>query len=214
MQNNWMGRTEKKFDEISKDFGVTPEYTGSIKLCNILREKTANLLKNENNYVLEVGVGNGLLLKNIKRKNISYVGVDLSFNMLKEAIKRSYKYNIRFKPIKGEATNLPFKDESFDATICIDIIHHIPGDYTSDVIDELIRVTKEYGQILLEIKNKLNPYLSYVYKKSQKKGPLIMQPLNPISIKRYIISKGFNVKIYYIGPAKWFASFVLFDVQK
>lgn len=209
---NWVKKTKKKFDEISNNFGISPETTGSIKLRNNLRKKVGKLLIYKSN-ILEVGVGNGLMFKHLTQR-INYIGLDLSTKMLSQAKKRAIKYSVSFYPTQGNATNLPFGDHSFDCTICIDTLHHIPSQLTEQVIDELVRVTKIDGQILLEVKNKLNLVLDYFYWKTQKKGALIMHPINPITIKRYIEKKNFKIRTYFIGPGYWFAPFVLFDIRR
>jgi len=125
---NWVKKTEKKFDEISGSFGILPKVTGSIRLRNNLREKVGKLLIYKKN-ILEVGVGNGLMFKHLKQR-IDYIGLDLSVKMLSSAKKRAIKHSLSFYPIQGNATNLPFKDHSFDCTICIDTLHHIPSQLT------------------------------------------------------------------------------------
>jgi len=75
-------------------------------------------------------------------------------------------------------------------------------------------VTKIDGQILLEVKNKLNLIVCYLYWKTQKKGALIMHPVNPIIIRKYIEKKNLKIKTHFIGPGYWFAPFVLFDIRR
>ena len=209
---NWVKKTEEEFDKISDSFGILPGVTGSIRLRNNLREKVGKLLIYKRN-ILEVGVGNGLMFKHLKQK-IDYIGLDLSARMLSLAKKRAIKHSLSFYPVQGNATNLPFKDHSFDCTICIDTLHHVPSQLTEQVIDELVRVTKVDGQILLEVKNKLNLIVCYLYWEAQKKGALIMHPVNPIIIRRYIEKKNLKIKAHFIGPGYWLAPFVLFDIRR
>ena len=208
---NWPEDIEKEFDKIANDFGILPETTGSIELRNETRRKVGELLVYKKN-ILDVGVGNGLIFKYLKKK-VSYTGLDLSVKMLTQAKKRASRYLIPFYSVQGNAINLPFKANSFDSTICIDTLHHIPPEMTNRVIDEVVRVTKKNGQILLEIKNGLNLIIRYLYWKTRSEKPLIMHPINPIVFKRYIAKKKLRVKTYFIGPGYWLAPFILFDIR-
>ena len=208
---NWPEDIKREFDKIANDFGILPEVTGSIKLRNETRQKVGELLLYKQN-ILDVGVGNGLMFKYLKKK-VSYTGLDISAKMLTESKKRASQYSIPFHPIQGNAIDLPFKDNSFDSTICIDTLHHIPPELIYKVVDEIIRVTKKDGQILLEIKNGLNLAIRYVYWKTRKTKPLIMYPINPIAFIKYLRKKKPRVKTYFIGTGYWFAPFILFDIR-
>jgi len=208
---DWAKKTEKEFDERANDFGAFPKATGSIKLRNEVRKKVGELLVYKKN-ILEVGVGNGLMFEYLKKK-VSYTGLDLSVKMLTQAKKRALQYSISFYPIQGNAIDLPFKENSFDSTICIDTLHHIPPEMVNRVVEELIRVTKKNGQILLEIKNGLNLIVRYLYWEAQKRGALIMHPLNPFAVKRYINKKNLKIRTYFIGPGYWLAPFLLFEIR-
>lgn len=208
---NWSENIEREFDKIANDFGILPKATGSIKLRDETRKKVSELLLYKQN-ILDVGVGNGLMFKYLKKK-VSYTGLDISAKMLIESKKRASQYSIPFYPIKGNAIKLPFKDNSFDSTICIDTLHHIPPELIYKVVDEIIRVTKKDGQILLEIKNGLNLAICYLYWETRKVKPLIMHPINPITFIKYIRKKKSRVKTYFIGAGYWFAPFILFDIR-
>ncbi len=95
--------------------------------------------------VLEVGCGVGRWVYFITSRGASYIGVDISESMLEIARKRVpgghfYKLN---------SNKLPFEDETFDFVFSITVIHHNPYEEQTVLIDELIRVTKPGGLILL-----------------------------------------------------------------
>ncbi len=46
------------------------------------------------------------------------------------------------RPVCGSVYKLPFLDRAFDFVICIDVLEHIPGPSRSQVLQELIRVTR------------------------------------------------------------------------
>ena len=83
--------------------------------------------------ILDLGSGNGgYTMEFAKRCKIVY-GLDL--NMSKMPFKKD---NIVL--LKGDATNLPFKDDSFDFVFCSSLIEHIPDQ--SKVIHEICRILK------------------------------------------------------------------------
>ena len=48
---------------------------------------------------------------------------------------------------KGDVVKLPFKDNSFDKAICIDVLEHIIDDMS--VINEIKRVLKPKGEAII-----------------------------------------------------------------
>jgi hypothetical protein len=80
--------------------------------------------------ILEVGSGpNGIgeYISNF------FVGCDIKFDG---------RINPKMLPVVGSATNLPFRDESFDIVLSIDMLEHIKRAERAEVINELIRVSK------------------------------------------------------------------------
>jgi len=208
---NWLEDNKKIFNEMADGFGIIPRYTGIVSLRNKIRKKVGELIIYKNN-LLDVGVGNGMLLSYLKKK-ITYVGIDISDKMLELAKEKALKHSIPFVSVLGNAVNLPFPDNSFDTVICIDTFHHIPEKYSNRVLDELFRVARPNGQILLEIKNKLNVILGYQYYRTHKHKGLIMNPVNPFQIKRYFKKKNCTTKAYFPIGFYWLSPFILFDIR-
>lgn len=63
-----------------------------------------------------------------------------------------------------ELLNMPFKEKSFDLSLCINTIHHIHKDDLKKALSELARITSRY--IIMEIKNKDNFYRNYIAPKT------------------------------------------------
>lgn len=98
--------------------------------------------------VLEIGCGSGygsqLIMKYFCPKKI--IATDFDPRMIKIAqIEHSHK-NIDFQV--ASATNLAFKDNTFDAVFDFGIIHHIPN--WKKAIKEVTRVLKPGGLIIIE----------------------------------------------------------------
>lgn len=52
--------------------------------------------------------------------------------------------NPKVTPVKGDASNLVFDDDTFDLVFCAEVLEHIPSALLQKVCDELVRVSKKY----------------------------------------------------------------------
>lgn len=82
------------------------------------------------NTILDVGSGS---LGITPYLNKQVTGVDTNF---------SGPYSSSLKQVLSSAIKLPFKNKSFDISICADTLEHIPRNLRKKAIVELIRVTK------------------------------------------------------------------------
>ena len=97
-----------------------------------------------NSSIGDIGCGNG---KNMMMSPDSTVkGCDFSQSMVD--ICRSKHLDV----VYGDVLDIPFDDETFDATICIAVLHHL-SDYEKRMkaLQELYRITKKGGQILVTV---------------------------------------------------------------
>jgi len=96
--------------------------------------------------IIDVGCGNGLILSQLKDSADDIYGIDYAASMVEHA-KKLLPYGY-FKV--GEAAKLDFKHGAFDRVLSYSIFHYFPSEeYILQVIDELIRVTKQGGIILI-----------------------------------------------------------------
>jgi ubiquinone/menaquinone biosynthesis C-methylase UbiE len=88
--------------------------------------------------LLDVGCGEGFIAGELKRRlpRLKYTGVDISA----EAIEKAKAKNPECTFISLSADQLPFEDDSFDTTICVETLEHVedPG----SVVREICRVTR------------------------------------------------------------------------
>lgn len=100
----------------------------------------------DSDKVLETSTGTGDNFRFLNKK-ADYVGLDISFGMLRQAKKNLKRWKIRAKLVHCEAENLPFEDEYFD------VVFHCGGlNYYNDkqkAILEMIRVAKPGTKILI-----------------------------------------------------------------
>jgi ubiquinone/menaquinone biosynthesis C-methylase UbiE len=105
--------------------------------------------------VLEIGCGTGLLLKEVHGLAKTARGIDISPGMLQLARKRGLDV------VEGDATDLPYPDESFDVVYSFKVLAHVRD--IERALEEAKRVTRPGGLLILEFYNRLS--LRYLVKR-------------------------------------------------
>lgn len=109
--------------------------------------------------ILEVGCGLGGFCLWASKKCENVVGLDIGRarlhqgNSLRKRLKRKTSF------IVGDAQSLPFKSELYDIVVCSETLEHIPN--YKKAFNELVRVTKKFGHIILTFPNYINMTLLY-----------------------------------------------------
>ncbi|MBI5308964.1 MAG: class I SAM-dependent methyltransferase [Planctomycetes bacterium] len=99
------------------------------------------------------------------------IGIDRSDDLLKEA-KRIFRDNAieGVDLMQGNAFQLPFKSKAFDRVVCVNTLLNLPSlDAIETLILELMRVCKVGGKLLIDIRNRRNPYIRWRYRLHAKK---------------------------------------------
>jgi demethylmenaquinone methyltransferase/2-methoxy-6-polyprenyl-1,4-benzoquinol methylase len=111
-----------------------------------IRHKVLNLaMKHRPENILDVCCGTGHQLKLLKKHGFIVTGLDLSDNMLK--ISRKGKH----APvcIKGDATAMPFEDNSFDMVTISLALHENTPETARNILLEITRIARVTGTIIL-----------------------------------------------------------------
>lgn len=106
--------------------------------------------------VLEVGCGTGTDLLQFARGGARVTGIDLTPRSIEIARCRFEVYGYRGEFAIGDAENLGFPDESFDAVYSFGVLHHTPD--TKRAIDEALRVLRRGGQAIVMIYHRTSLY--------------------------------------------------------
>ncbi len=114
-------------------------------------QQILNRLSKKNTRILDVGCGEGTRLSNLIRKSSHLYGIDASEYAIRRA-KKQYP-DIHFK--SGNAEDLSYKNESFDVVYSAYVLEHLSNPRA--VIDEMVRVTKNDGTIVLAAPNYGSP---------------------------------------------------------
>lgn len=100
--------------------------------------------------ILDLGCGDGAYTKEITGNNF-VIGSDLGFNDLSKGREDNSFF------VNANAEVLPFKNESFDNVLCIELIEHVK--YDLKVFKEISRVLKKDGYLLISTPNSKFPFL-------------------------------------------------------
>ena len=96
--------------------------------------------------ILDLACGTGAFTQMIRQAlpNAEITAVDISPAYLQHAKKRfANDPNINF--LIGKSEDLPFKDQSFDAVVCVFLHHELPRKVREKSLDESLRVCKKSG---------------------------------------------------------------------
>ena len=104
--------------------------------------------------ILDVGCGTGVFTIDVLSAGADVTGLDLSFPMLKSAVRKLPE--ISFAGVVADMTALPFADQSFDKTFSMTAIEFVND--IQKAIDELNRVTRKKGIVVLTTLNSLSPW--------------------------------------------------------
>lgn len=151
--------------------------------------------------VLEVGCGSGIrtlaLIKDFRDLSFSATLVDYSFNALAYAQRNGEINEIYPNIVLADAFDLPFKDGTFDIVWNSGVNEHFEGEKRQNIFNEMARVCKNEGEVIVIIPNAWNlPYR--LWKKSleiQGKWQYgFEKPFSVFELKKRMIDSGLIVK--------------------
>ena len=138
-------KTRQDYDRIAEYFSTTRAF---------LWRELIPLMKyvQPGDKILDLGCGNGRLFSLLKDRNIEYIGVDSSKELIKIAKEKNKEGTPKF--IVEEALDLPFSENYFDKIYSIAVLHHIPShDFRLEFLREAKQILKSKGLLILTVWN-------------------------------------------------------------
>jgi ubiquinone/menaquinone biosynthesis C-methylase UbiE len=124
------------------------------------REIITSLLKeSESKKILDLGAGTGRISILLAKQGFDVTSFDQSEEMLKTIKEKSKEKNLNISLMKGDVSNLPFGDSTFDACVSLRVLWHFKN--PENIIKEVYRVLKKDGVFIFDLLNKKS--LRYVY---------------------------------------------------
>ncbi len=137
--------------------------------------------------ILDIGCGFGGMPIILARTGKSVTGLDISKKAVKKAVKNSPE-NAQF--IVGDAERIPLK-ACFDAVICLEVMEHM--EHPEMTIEEISRLLKNGGKLIISFPNYANPYIRRMAKKYAGETQPIENAFTIKTIKK-ILGKNFRIK--------------------
>lgn len=176
-------------------------------------------LKKKNALALDIGCSGGRYTFRLVDNDIKTVGIDIALQALRYAnANKKEKNNPYF--IGASVTNLPFTDDSFDAIICMELLHHLDDKQLLSAFIELRRIIKTGGIIVFDLKNSINPVMYLTYKRlmnNKFKGTShLMLTRTPFRYDRLIRNSGLKIvrKIPIYAPLSLIAPIIIYKIKK
>lgn len=104
--------------------------------------------------VLDIGSSTGIIDNVLAKSFGQVVGIDIDKDAVKFASKNFKRKNLTFKV--DDSMKLSFKDNTFDAVICMQVYEHVPN--SARLFKEIHRVLKPGGLCYLSAINRLWPW--------------------------------------------------------
>ena len=159
---------------------------------------------------LEPGIGTGLNVLPLVKRNYSVTGIDVSPAMLRQFQQKFSEIPPNLTLIQGDASKLPFAENIFDVVLTVHMIHTVSN--WQMFLDEIRRVLKKPGfylnaqWITPPARREFESYLKAILSKYEpaKSSTQIDQKLKQINVEEYFHSKGYKSK--YVIAKKWSVS--------
>lgn len=139
--NNWARTYDKSVSEDRGELKIYKNYQKILQRVYDLADSSCI----DKPQVLEIGVGTGNLASKFLGKCYNIVGIDQSREMLCVAKEKYPKLKVRI----GEFLKIPYGDIYFDIIVSTYAFHHLNEEEKFIAIEEMIRVLKSNGKIIL-----------------------------------------------------------------
>lgn len=144
--------------------------------------------------VLDVGCGRGDFTIEIAKRHpqLGEVwGCDFSEEVLAIARKDAASSG-RISFQEADLLDMPFQDNSFDLTLCVNVLHHVHESDLARALSELARITNRY--LVIEIRNSDNFYYRRVHSKTLWIGGPNVYPTSTRYVSSLLGSHSFRLR--------------------
>lgn len=110
--------------------------------------------------VVELGSGSGLGLVRLAQRSAIVTGVDYSemANNFGRYLARHYDLSHKANFVLRDYYNTGFEEEAFDVVFNAGVFEHLEGDDPKKLLEEMIRITRDGGYIVIAVPNDNSPF--------------------------------------------------------
>jgi len=139
--------------------------------------------------VLEIGIGTGRIALPLSTHVRAYYGIDLARPMMDRL--QAKRQNERVYIVQGDATRLPFPDDSLDGVVAVHVFHLIPG--WREVLDEVARVLRP-GAMLVHGGNRRmhSAMLQRIWRKATREKTETAGAISPARSETFLAENGWR----------------------
>jgi len=134
--------TKRAFDVLAPVYNLM-----TLPLVKVRDQVVDIVNRTAGSIVLDVATGTGQQAFAFAKRGYSVIGVDITESMLEIAQKHNKDNLVNFQI--GDATHLEFEDSTFDVTCISFALHDMPLLIRQKVLQEMVRVTKPDGVIVV-----------------------------------------------------------------
>jgi ubiquinone/menaquinone biosynthesis C-methylase UbiE len=157
----------ERYDEwFTSPIGLLVKKYESDLLLHLLQPKS-------DEFILDAGCGTGVFTLDILPLRTHIVGVDLSLPMLSWAEQKARGYY--FEAVLATMSSLPFPENVFDKVVSVTALEFIKD--AERAIEELFRVTKKGGRVVVATLNSLSPWAERRKAEAKKGHPLFRKAI-------------------------------------
>lgn len=93
--------------------------------------------------VLDIPLGTGRFLPLYSAGGHAVYGIDISGDMLRQAVEKKSSHHNNVYMVMGEAEHIPLPDNSIDYAVCIRLLNWVTKPVFNEVVKELLRVARK-----------------------------------------------------------------------
>ncbi len=127
--------------------------------------------------LLDFGCGTGGFLRALQRRGVrcELVGCDVAGGMIEEG-RRQWSADAAPALHTVGGGPLPFRDAEFDVVTASGVLHHVPADEHADVAQEIVRVLKPGGTVVVFDHNPASPVTRWFVRRAPIDANAVLLP--------------------------------------
>ncbi len=161
----WKEQTKRRFSEsvdANKWSDIYTSLTPNVEAISFRKRRDFTvdyIIKNipEGAAILDLGCGAGPVISRLRKYGYKLIGIDYSHDMLQHANQELESKNSEIPLIQAECERVPIIDEVFECIVCLGVISY--AESIDKTLQEIYRLLKPGGQVIVSYRNKYNPIL-------------------------------------------------------